>query len=129
MEGFMRHAVEMGSDAMIYIPSFIQTGPGIQVIGRDSQTAWRSHRPTFIFKSKKSRIKRKVKLDGRVQKEGKEEGKQIKDQKKGMQERTQRKRDLVTLLPPCNISDFDIVYCTISTHTKLNPSRYTKLTG
>jgi hypothetical protein len=27
---FMKHAVEMGSGAMIYIPSFIKTGSGIQ---------------------------------------------------------------------------------------------------
>jgi hypothetical protein len=26
----MKHAVEMGSGAMIYTPSFINTGPGIQ---------------------------------------------------------------------------------------------------
>jgi hypothetical protein len=26
----MKYAVEMGSDAMIYIPSFIKIGPGIQ---------------------------------------------------------------------------------------------------
>jgi hypothetical protein len=37
----MNYAVEMGSDAMIYIPSFIKTGSGIQkLIGGDSQTAW-----------------------------------------------------------------------------------------
>jgi hypothetical protein len=35
----MRYAVEMGSGAMIYIPSFIQIGTGIQkLIGWDSQT-------------------------------------------------------------------------------------------
>jgi hypothetical protein len=28
MEGFMKYAVEMGSDAMIYIPSFINFGLG-----------------------------------------------------------------------------------------------------
>jgi hypothetical protein len=45
----MKHAVEMGSVAMIYIPSFIQIGSGIQkFIGgyRGTQTAWRSHKPT-----------------------------------------------------------------------------------
>jgi hypothetical protein len=26
----MKHAVEMGSDAMIYVPSFIKIGSGIQ---------------------------------------------------------------------------------------------------
>jgi hypothetical protein len=29
-EGFMKYAAEMGSDVMIYIPSFIKTGSGIQ---------------------------------------------------------------------------------------------------
>jgi hypothetical protein len=36
----MRYAVEMDSGAMIYIPSFIKIGSGIQkFMGRDSQTA------------------------------------------------------------------------------------------
>jgi hypothetical protein len=35
----LRYAVEMGSAAMIYIPSFIKIGPGIQKLIRgDSQT-------------------------------------------------------------------------------------------
>jgi hypothetical protein len=29
----MNHALEMGSGAMIYIPSFIRTGSGIQILG------------------------------------------------------------------------------------------------
>jgi hypothetical protein len=29
-EGFMKYAVEMGSSVMIYIPSFIKIGSGIQ---------------------------------------------------------------------------------------------------
>jgi hypothetical protein len=29
-EGIMKYAIEMGSGAMIYIPSFIKTGSGIQ---------------------------------------------------------------------------------------------------
>jgi hypothetical protein len=29
-EGFMKYAVEMGSSVMIYIPSFLKTGSGIQ---------------------------------------------------------------------------------------------------
>jgi hypothetical protein len=34
MGGIMKHAVEMGSVAIIYIPSFIKVGSGIQkVIG------------------------------------------------------------------------------------------------
>jgi hypothetical protein len=39
----MKYAVEVGSGAMIYIPSFINTGSGIQkLIGEytDTQTAW-----------------------------------------------------------------------------------------
>jgi hypothetical protein len=42
----MKYAVEMGSGAMIYIPSFVMIGSGIQkLIGgyTDTQTAWRSH--------------------------------------------------------------------------------------
>jgi hypothetical protein len=42
--GFMEYAVEMGSSAMIYIPSFIKTGSGIRKLIRgytDTQTAWR----------------------------------------------------------------------------------------
>jgi hypothetical protein len=60
--GFMRYAVEMGSDAMIYIPSFIKIGSGIQkFIGRegDSQT----HRQQgylislfLFFQNKESRL-------------------------------------------------------------------------
>jgi hypothetical protein len=35
----MKYEVEMGSGAMIYIPSFIKIGSGIQkLIARDSQT-------------------------------------------------------------------------------------------
>jgi hypothetical protein len=43
----MKYAVEMGSGAMMYIPSFIKIGSGIQkLIGRihgykNTQTAWR----------------------------------------------------------------------------------------
>jgi hypothetical protein len=49
----MKYAVEMGSGAMIYIPSFIKTGSGnqklIEGIHRHRQTAWGSHKPPFIF--------------------------------------------------------------------------------
>jgi hypothetical protein len=35
----MKYAVEMGSGAMIYIPSFTKTGSGIRTLtGEDSQT-------------------------------------------------------------------------------------------
>jgi hypothetical protein len=49
----------MGSGAMIYVPSFIKIGSGVQkLIGGDTntQTAWRSHKPTLIF-NKESRLK------------------------------------------------------------------------
>jgi hypothetical protein len=36
--GFMKHVNKMGSGAVIYIPSFIEIGPGIQrFTGRDKQ--------------------------------------------------------------------------------------------
>jgi hypothetical protein len=39
MGGFMKYAVEMGSGAMIYIPSFVKNGSGIQtLIAGDTQT-------------------------------------------------------------------------------------------
>jgi hypothetical protein len=45
----MKYAVEMYSGAMIYVPSFIKIGSGIQkLMGEgDTQTAWRSHKPTL----------------------------------------------------------------------------------
>jgi hypothetical protein len=46
----MKYTAEMGSGAMIYIPSSINIGSGIQkLIARDSdtQTAWRWHKPTL----------------------------------------------------------------------------------
>jgi hypothetical protein len=51
----MKYAIEMGSDAMIYIPSFMKIDSAVQkLIGgihrhTDAQIAWRSHKPTFIF--------------------------------------------------------------------------------
>jgi hypothetical protein len=40
---FMKHAVEMSSGVMIYIPSFIKIGSGIQKLigGIPRQIAWR----------------------------------------------------------------------------------------
>jgi hypothetical protein len=39
----MRYTVEMGSGGMIYIPSFIKTGSGIQkLVGQDTQTQGRA---------------------------------------------------------------------------------------
>jgi hypothetical protein len=53
----MKYATEMGSGAMIYIPSFIKTSSGIhKLIGRDTQTARRSHKPTFIFQNKEIKL-------------------------------------------------------------------------
>jgi hypothetical protein len=48
----MEYAGEIGSVAMIYMPSFmpswIKIGSGIQkLIGGDTQTGWRSHKPTL----------------------------------------------------------------------------------
>jgi hypothetical protein len=49
-EIFMKYAVEMGSGAMMYVPSFIQIGSAIQMLIRgDTQTAWGSHKPIFLF--------------------------------------------------------------------------------
>jgi hypothetical protein len=50
----MKSAVEMGSGAMIYIPGFIKIDSGIQKVMEgggfaDRQTAWRSHKRTFVF--------------------------------------------------------------------------------
>jgi hypothetical protein len=51
----MRHALEMGSGAMIYIPSFIKIGSAIQkFMGGYTGilTARRSHKPTFLILKK-----------------------------------------------------------------------------
>jgi hypothetical protein len=40
----MKYAVEMDSGAIIYIPSFIKIGLGIQKLMGDSQTRGRSHK-------------------------------------------------------------------------------------
>jgi hypothetical protein len=48
----MKYAAKLGSDAMIYMPSFINIGSGIQKLfagHSGTQTAWRSHKPTLIF--------------------------------------------------------------------------------
>jgi hypothetical protein len=47
----MNYVVKVGSGAMIYMPSFIKGGPGIQnLTGGDLQTAWR-------LQNKESRLK------------------------------------------------------------------------
>jgi hypothetical protein len=48
----MKYAVEIGSVGMMYIPSFIKIDSAIQkLFGEytDTQTAWLSHKLTFIF--------------------------------------------------------------------------------
>jgi hypothetical protein len=51
----MKYATEMASGAMIFIPSYIKSGSGIQkLVGEihrytDTQTVWSSHKTTFIF--------------------------------------------------------------------------------
>jgi hypothetical protein len=58
----MKHPVEMGSDAMIYIPSFIKFGSGNQkLIVRDTQTQRQKGDLIGLlsfFKNKESRLKR-----------------------------------------------------------------------
>jgi hypothetical protein len=58
----MKYDIEMVSGAMIYIPTFINIVSGIQKLIRgwgftntQKQTAWRSHKPTFIFFFNKGR--------------------------------------------------------------------------
>jgi hypothetical protein len=63
----MRYAVEMGSGAMIYIPSFTETGSAIQKLKGGftyTQTAWRLHKPNFIFLNEECRLKRVIKILG-----------------------------------------------------------------
>jgi hypothetical protein len=52
----------MGSGAVIYIPSLIKIGSGIEkLIGgytdKHTQTATWSHKPTLFFQNKESRLK------------------------------------------------------------------------
>jgi hypothetical protein len=57
----MKYAVEMGSGTMIYIPSFIKTGSGIQKLrGGEAQRAWWSHKPTYFFLNKESKLTYKI---------------------------------------------------------------------
>jgi hypothetical protein len=60
----MKDAAEVGSVAMIYIPSFIKTGSAIQKSkegggGRftGTQTAWGSYKPTFTCENKENGLK------------------------------------------------------------------------
>jgi hypothetical protein len=57
-EGFMKYEIEMSSGDMSYRSGFIKTGSAIQkLILGDVQTAWRSHKPPFIFQNKESRLR------------------------------------------------------------------------
>jgi hypothetical protein len=49
----------MGSGAMIYVPSFIKIGSGVQKLigGIHTQTATWSHKPTLFFQNKESGLK------------------------------------------------------------------------
>jgi hypothetical protein len=52
----------MGSGAVIYVPSFIKIGSGVQkLIGgytdTHTRTVTRSHTPTLFFQNKESRLK------------------------------------------------------------------------
>jgi hypothetical protein len=56
----MKHAVEMGSDTMIYIPSFIKIGSGIQNLigGMDIHRQHGDHISLFLFfQNKESRLR------------------------------------------------------------------------
>jgi hypothetical protein len=60
----MKYAVEMGSAGMIYIPSFIKTGSGIQKLMERTGADSRKHRQRgdrisllLFFQNKESRLK------------------------------------------------------------------------
>jgi hypothetical protein len=46
----MKYAVDMYSGVMIYMPSFVKVGSGIQnlIRERNTQAASRSHKPIFL---------------------------------------------------------------------------------
>jgi hypothetical protein len=51
-EGFMKYAVEVGSDAMIYVPRFIKIGSGIQKLMQRGNThidTWQRGDPSLIL--------------------------------------------------------------------------------
>jgi hypothetical protein len=59
----MKYAAEMGSGAMIYVPSFMKSGSGNQKLigageGIHRLTAWRSHESILICQDKKIRLKK-----------------------------------------------------------------------
>jgi hypothetical protein len=52
-EGFFKYAIEMGSVAMIYVPSFVKIGSGIQKLLRGDTQTRKSHKPTLGKSAKK----------------------------------------------------------------------------
>jgi hypothetical protein len=57
----MKHAVDLGRGAMMYVPSFIMICLGIQKllvrVHIHSHRAWQSYKPIFIFQIKKKKAK------------------------------------------------------------------------
>jgi hypothetical protein len=51
--GGIKNGVDMGLGAMIYIPSFIKTGPGIRKLIEGNSQTHRQHKPTSIVKIRK----------------------------------------------------------------------------
>jgi hypothetical protein len=45
----MKYTIQMGSGAMIFVPSFTKIGSGIEEMIDVTQTGWRLHKPTLIF--------------------------------------------------------------------------------
>jgi hypothetical protein len=66
----MKYAVEMGSGAMIYIPSFIKIGPGFQKLIRGHTRTHRQHGGRIslllFIQNKESRQKMLVRAHGAV---------------------------------------------------------------
>jgi hypothetical protein len=61
----MKYAVEVGSDATIYVPNFIKIGSGIEkLIGRGNAQTHISYAYFYFFQNKESRLKMVRKLYG-----------------------------------------------------------------
>jgi hypothetical protein len=61
-DGFTKYAFEIGSGAMIYIPSLIKIRHGVQklTVGIHRHTSWGSHMSAFTFQNKESRLKMRL---------------------------------------------------------------------
>jgi hypothetical protein len=73
----MKYATEMGPVTVIYVPSFIKIGSGIQNLIKGYtyiQTEWRSHKPTLGKYAKNNKLKRTRFADhlGRLERIGEE---------------------------------------------------------